>query len=94
MLYLFIKSKFWASLVLAIKEDGSFQAKLWDEDNDGVLPHKQDVAILVQDASALEEQLGNKSIHYGESSVVVAEGRPYLKMYQQIIENQLPSLHL
>lgn len=56
-LYLFIIDKVWGSFVLAVKEDCSLQAKLWDEYNDGVLPHKQNKSLFVKDASALEEQL-------------------------------------
>ena len=56
-LYLFIKSKVWTSFIFVVKEDCSFQAKLWDEYNDRVLPHKQDKSVFVKYASALEEQL-------------------------------------
>jgi len=56
--HLFIKHQLGPSLVLAVKEHGSLQTKLWDEHNNGVLPDEQDEALLIEEASALEEQLG------------------------------------
>ena len=56
-LHLFIKNKVWGFLVFGVKEDRSLKAKLWDEYDDCVLPHKQHESVFVQDASALEEQL-------------------------------------
>lgn len=56
-LYLFIKNKVWDSFVFCVEEDCSLQAKLWDEYNDRVLPHKQNKSLFVKYASALEEQL-------------------------------------
>lgn len=57
VLYLFIKNEIWSCFIFAVEEDSPFKAKLWDEYDDGVLPHKQDVPIFIQDTSALKEQL-------------------------------------
>ena len=56
-LYLFIKNKVRGGFVFAVKEHGSFQAKLRDEYNDRVFPHEQNISLFVKDASTLEEQL-------------------------------------
>lgn len=53
----------WGRLVFGVKEDRSLQAKLWDEDNDCVLPHEQNKSLFVQDASALEEQLERQNLY-------------------------------
>lgn len=63
--YLFVEDQFGAGFVFVLKEHRSFQTKLRDENDDGVLPHKQDEPLLIQDASALEEQL-EETIHYQE----------------------------
>lgn len=60
VLYLFVKNEVCSSFILFVEEHGPFQAKLWDEHDDGVLPHKQDVPFFIKDASALEEQLERK----------------------------------
>lgn len=53
--YRFIKDEIWGWLVFSVKEDGSLQTKPGDEDDDGVLPHKQNKSLFIQNASALEE---------------------------------------
>lgn len=55
--HLFVKNKVCTSFILFVEEHGPFQAELWNEHDDGVLPHKQDVPFFIKDASALEEQL-------------------------------------
>lgn len=45
--YLFIKNKVCSCLVLVVEEDRPFQAKLWDENDDCVLPHKQDESLFI-----------------------------------------------
>lgn len=62
--YLLVKFEVWDSLALDVKEDGSLHAKLRDEHDDCVLPHKQYESLLVQYASALEEQLGKHDEAY------------------------------
>lgn len=53
--HLFVKDQIWSGLVFGVKEDRPLQTKPGDEDDDCILPHKQNKALLVQDASALEE---------------------------------------
>ena len=67
-LHLFIKNKLWGGLVFGVKEDRSLQAKLWDEYDDCVLPHKQNESFFVQDASALEEQLEQDHLYLKSDS--------------------------
>lgn len=61
--YLFIKNKVRCSFVFGVKEDCSLQAKFWDEHDDCILPHKQYKSVLVQYASALEEQLKTEHVY-------------------------------
>lgn len=49
--------------VLVLEEHRALQAELWDEDDDGVLPHEQNEAFFVQNALALEEELLGKRLH-------------------------------
>lgn len=51
--------------VLVLEEYRALQAELRDEDDDGILPHKQNEAFFVQDASVLEEELLGENIRDG-----------------------------
>lgn len=63
VLYLFVKNEVCTSFILLVEEDCPFKAELWDEHDDRVLPHKQDISFFIQDASALEEQLERERKH-------------------------------
>lgn len=64
--YLFIKEQLGGRLVFGVKEDRPLQTEPGDEHDDGVLPHKQNEALFVQDASALEEQLQGDGLSQGQ----------------------------
>lgn len=67
--YLFIKNEAGGNFVFRVKEDGSLQTKLWDENNDCILPHKQNISFFVQYASSLEEQLKDNRLWLGQCNV-------------------------
>lgn len=52
-----VEAEPWSRFVLCLEEHRALQAELWDEDDDGVLPHKQNEAFFIQDAFVLEEEL-------------------------------------
>lgn len=47
VLYLFVKNEVCSSFILFVEEDSALKAELWDEHDDGVLSHKQDVSFFV-----------------------------------------------
>ena len=88
-IYLFIKDQFGAGLVLVVKEDRSLQTKLWDQHYDGVLSDKQDEALLIDDPSALEEQLGGDKCNCEHSMP------EWLVICREVVlRNSLESIHL
>lgn len=52
-----VEAEPWSRFVLVLEEHRALQTELWDEDDDGVLPHKQNEAFFIHDAFVLEEKL-------------------------------------
>lgn len=42
-----VEAEAWSRSVLVLEEHGALKAELGDEDDDGVLPHEEDVAVFV-----------------------------------------------